>query len=32
MMMLEKGMPLDEAKSITLEDEAADMRVGSDRF
>jgi hypothetical protein len=31
-MMLERGVRSNEAKNVTLEDEAIDMRVGSDRF
>lgn len=31
-MMLERGAHSNEAKNVTLEDEAVDMRVGSDRF
>jgi hypothetical protein len=31
-MMLERGVQSNEAKNVTLEDEAVDMRVGSDRF
>jgi hypothetical protein len=31
-MMLERGVQSHEAKNVTLEDEAVDMRVDSDRF
>ena len=31
-MMLERGVQSNEAKNVTLEHEAVDMRVDSDRF
>jgi len=31
-MMLERGVQSNEAKNVTLADEAVDMRVDSDRF
>ena len=31
-MMLERGVQSNEAKNVTLEDEAVDMRVDTDRF